>query len=200
MNKPQIKLSNVSNLSDARWAAAAGIDYISFCFDPNSSDFIPPIKAKEIIDWVSGPRVIAEFGNNSIQEITDITTLLTIDLIAVNNTLLPDELKELGLDYIKIIDVGILNEEQVNTELSAYKDAYAFELISSSINYDCNFLAQIGSTHHILWALDITVQSVKNIIDSFNVKGICLKGGTEEKPGYKDFDDLADLVEAIQQD
>jgi hypothetical protein len=41
----------VNNLSDARYAAAVGIEYIGFCFDNSNPNYIAPIKAKEMIDW-----------------------------------------------------------------------------------------------------------------------------------------------------
>jgi phosphoribosylanthranilate isomerase len=64
MYPAKIKLSNITNLSDARYAAAVGIDYIGFCFDTNDANYIPPVKAKEIFEWTSGTIVVAEFGSN----------------------------------------------------------------------------------------------------------------------------------------
>ncbi len=69
----KIKLGNVTNLSDARFAAAAGIDYMGFCFDPQSVSYIPPVKAKEIIDWTTGCFVVAEFGNQTMKEAASVT-------------------------------------------------------------------------------------------------------------------------------
>ena len=65
----KVKFSNVNNLSDARYAAAVGIEYIGFCFDKSNPDYIAPIKAKEMIDWITGSNIVAEFGNQSIEEI-----------------------------------------------------------------------------------------------------------------------------------
>ena len=91
----KIKLSEVNNLSDARFGAAAGFDYLGFCFNPLSPSFIPPVKAKEIIDWVTGPFMVGEFGEQTVDEINQIAELLQLDMIEVNNQLLPDELTKL---------------------------------------------------------------------------------------------------------
>ena len=51
----------------------------------------------------------------------------------------------------------------------------------------------------LILACCITENNVHRIIDS-GVKGIGLKGGDEIRPGYKNFDELADILEAIEVD
>ena len=97
----KIKLGNITNLSDARFAAAAGIEYMGFCFDTNNVNYIPPVKAKQIIDWTSGCFVVAEFGNQSIHEIIAITEMLNIDIVEINNHLMPADLVEIDKPIIK---------------------------------------------------------------------------------------------------
>jgi phosphoribosylanthranilate isomerase len=43
-------------------------------------------------------------------------------------------------------------------------------------------------------------QSIHAWIDETDIFGISLKGGTEIKPGFKDYDELADILEEIQID
>jgi phosphoribosylanthranilate isomerase len=195
-----IKLGNITNLSDARFAAAAGATYIGFCFDTQSPNYIAPLKAKEIIDWVTGSAVVAEFGEQSINEIKDISELLNIDVIEVNNNLLPDELLSLGKAIIKKVDVNLLTAAQLQVEISAYKQvADAFHLYASNLpeKFDCNQLQQLCETENIIWGLNINTNNVLNIINSFKPFAIQLSGGVEEKAGVKDFDELNDLLEKI---
>ena len=85
----KVKLGSITNLSDARYAAAAGIDYLGFCFDPNHQNYIAPMKAKEIIDWITGCEIVAEFGNQSKEEIKTMNDVIRFDFIELNNQLLP---------------------------------------------------------------------------------------------------------------
>ena len=41
-------------------------------------------------------------------------------------------------------------------------------------------------------------ENVNQIIDEYPIKGISLKGGDEIKPGLRDYDELADILEAIE--
>ncbi|MES2559113.1 MAG: hypothetical protein V4590_05200 [Bacteroidota bacterium] len=198
-----IKLGNITNLSDARFAAAAGATYIGFCFDPTNENYIAPIKAKEIIDWVTGSSVVGEFGDQSMEEIRDISELLNVDVIEVNNTLLPDELLSLGKPVIKKINVNQFNTAQLQTEIDAYEkvaDAFHIYADSSTEKYDCDQLVALCSSHQIIWGLNLNVSNVLNILASFKPFGINLVGGSEEKAGMKDFDELNDLFDALRID
>ena len=198
-----IKISNVTNLSDARYAAAVGINYIGFCFDSESTNYIAPIKAKEMIDWITGSHIVAEFGNQSLDEIKDISELLNVDVIELNNTILPDELPSLEKAIIKKIDISIYNLTQLNTELQAYKnycDAFHLFTTLNNLTIPENDLINICANYKIIWGLPITSSSVLNIINGFKPYAINVSGGQEEKAGIKDFDELNDLLEVITQE
>jgi phosphoribosylanthranilate isomerase len=195
-----IKLGNITNLSDARFGAAAGATYIGFCFDPENENYITPLKAKEIIDWVTGSLVVAEFGNQRLDEIKDISDLLNIDVVEVDNKLLPDELLRLGKPIIKKIDVSEFDTTSLQTEIDAYKNvADAFHLYSTQTteHIDTNQLQSLCKEVNIMYGLTINLDNVLTIIESFNPFAINVSGGQEEKAGIKDFDELNELLEKI---
>lgn len=195
-----IKLGNITNLSDARYAAAADATYIGFCFDPENENYITPLKAKDIIDWVTGSSVVAEFGNQTLEEIRDISELLDIDVIEVNNQLLPDDLLGLGKAIIKKIDVNRFNAEQLQTEIAAYqKVADAFHLYASGVtaSFDTDQLITLCSNEKIIWGLEINLENILDIINTYKPFAISVSGGQEERVGIKDFDELNDLLEKI---
>lgn len=191
-----IKLGNITNLGDARFAAAAGAHYIGFCFDSTSPNYIAPIKAKEIMDWVTGSAVVAEFGNQSLEEIQVISELLNVDVIEVNNALLPDELLSLGKAIIKKIDVNQFDIAQLQTEIDAYTnvvDAFHLFATGTAENYDCDQLVNLCKQYKIIWGLQFNLKNVVTIVESFRPFAIHVSGGEEEKAGIKDFDELNEL-------
>ena len=118
----KVKLGNITNLSDARYAAASGIDYLGFCFDTTNQNYIAPIKAKEIIDWITGCEIVAEFGNQTIEEIQTISELLNTDIIELNNQILPNELSQFNKPIIKKIDISNFDSEDLKKEIESYKN------------------------------------------------------------------------------
>ena len=195
----KIKLGNITNLSDARFAAAAGIDYIGFCFDPSNSNYIPPVKAKQIIDWTSGSFVVAEFGNQSIKEISDIVELLNIDVVEINNDLLPINLTAIDKPIIKKIDIGVFGLDGLKIIFEQYAETVdAFHLYSthSPLLTEEN-LINITSNNKIVWGLNTTSKTIKNVIETYKPYALNITGGNEEKAGVKDFDELNDVLDAL---
>jgi hypothetical protein len=77
----QFKLDDVMSLTAARWAAAEGFDWVSFNFDKDSSAYLPPMKANEIMNWVKGPEFIGRGFKSEIQSLIDIYNLLHLAAI-----------------------------------------------------------------------------------------------------------------------
>lgn len=194
-----IKLGQVNNLSDARYAAAVGIEYIGFCFNPEHPQYVAPIKAKEMIDWITGSHIVAEFGAQSAAEIKDISELLQVDVIEVNNALLPDEIPLLGKAVIKKIDLGNMSEEMLTREVEAYHqvcDAFHFYYTKEVVPYP-DLLKQLCSSYKVIWGLPVHAGNVMDVVNTYKPFGINVSGGMEEKAGIKDFDELNDLIDTM---
>lgn len=194
----KIKLSEVNNLSDARFGAAAGFDYLGFCFNPLSQSFIPPVKAKEIIDWVSGPFMVGEFGEQQSEEINHIAELLELDLIEINNQLLPDEVAKLNRPVIKYINLGKMNEVQIKNEIHAYSNVCAGFVCRVASN-DIEKLAEIKLMLAKDAALFITgLDNPDTLYKAHHTSkpdGVYITGSKEEMVGVKDFESLQHFVE-----
>ena len=64
--KCKVIASHVSNLTDARYFAARGVDYLLYDLDEISVE-----KIAEIQEWVSGPEALLLFSNNSIHQLDE---------------------------------------------------------------------------------------------------------------------------------
>jgi phosphoribosylanthranilate isomerase len=197
MIKTNIKIGSITNLSDARWAAAAGVDFMGFCFNAGNPFFIPPVKAKEIMEWTTGVQVIAEFNEMPLQDISAIAELLQVDFIQVENDITNNDLKSVGVPFIKSIDVSKFSNKEILDIASAYKDAFAFNLNASNNNYDCDFLVSFCKDYPVIWSLEADEKSIQQIIASFKPFAINLQAGFEEKTGLKEYDKLDMLVNLI---
>jgi len=196
----KIKLGNITNLSDARFAAAAGIEYMGFCFDTNNVNYIPPVKAKQIIDWTSGCFVVAEFGNQSIHEIMAITEMLNIDIVEINNHLLPTDLVEIDKPIIKKLDISLSNKETLTAEIVLYSTKVdAFHLFASHENNSITEqqLKEICNNYKIIWGINTSSKTIKSITETYQPYALNITGGDEEKTGVKDFDELNNILDVL---
>jgi hypothetical protein len=96
----RIKFGSLTNLTDARYAAAVYADWVGFCFIPGHSRYIEPIKAKEIIDWLSGPKMVAELGSLMPDTMMNVLEILLIDTVQVNDPVAATAWKEAGFDVL----------------------------------------------------------------------------------------------------
>lgn len=204
-NKVKIKLGNINNLSDARFAAAAGIDYMGFCFDNTNVNYIPPVKAQQIIEWTTGCFVVAEFGQQSLREITDIVDLLNIDIVELNNDLLPDDIKAIDKPIIKKIAINAWSKEAIEKQMQAYADKVdAFHLYNSEAHTDLDeaWLKNLCATYKIIWGLNTnsnpdSYRDIPHILHTYQPYALNITGGDEEKTGMKDFEELNLVLDAL---
>ena len=64
----QLKISSITNLTDARFFSAIGAHYLGFNFDVLNENNISIAQAKEIIQWLHEPVIIGEFGKHQTKE------------------------------------------------------------------------------------------------------------------------------------
>lgn len=158
-----IKFSCINNLSDARFAAGSWADLVGFNFDPNHPQYIDPNKAKEIIQWLSGVKIVAEFAHQPVSWIQDITQLLNIQTIQIPSDHEASEaLKNLGYHLIGRFE----NTEHLPS---------VFDMAICCNPNDYIDLQQQYST-----LMESTEAFKPELMD-----GVCFIGETEDKPGTR---------------
>lgn len=203
--KTFVKISGVNNLSDARYCAGMLVDVIGFTLDKNDPTYIGTEKFTEITEWLSGVSIAAEFTTSNADEIRAALQDVAVDYIQVNNTALLAELLDLQVPLMLHIDVdqekSLTGIQQKMAETAQYVKYFVIEGENrshlSSLQKD---LLSLTATYPILLGFEITENNVHRLIDTTDIKGIALKGGEEIKPGLKDFDELADILESIEID
>lgn len=175
MNYPFIlKISSVTNLSDARYAAGVWADYLGFCCDPSSLNYIDPNKIKEIKSWVNGPEIVLEFKSQPIEWIADFCNEIKPHAIQIpienfNNNLLDLNLKII-LEINSVCDIpeGNFTLASSNGDIAQQYKNKGYTVLYQPSNLSEN-------------------------IDAYN--GIALEGQREDKPGTRDHGSWTDFLE-----
>ena len=61
-------------------------------------------------------------------------------------------------------------------------------------------LKEYASKYPIVLDFGISAENVNILLEEMNLHGIALKGTDEIRPGYKDYDELRDILEMIEID
>lgn len=203
--KTFVKISNVTNLSDARYSAGMGADVIGFDIDPQSEHYLSHEKAIEIAEWLSGVEFAGEFHSAEVDKLKDVADKYPLSYLefshpesagaisamgysAIFKTRLPEKPQDKAfrdmlvfcssfVDFILIDDIENIEDERVVQDLAKY--CGEFPMI-------------IGG--------DFNSNNILPLLEKVPAKGIALKGSAEIKPGYKDYDELADILEVLEID
>lgn len=197
-----VYISNVNNLSDARYAAGMGVDLIGFKLDQNNESSLNLEQFREISEWISGVKIVGEFGTATPEEIGALIKEYAVDYILVSNESQIHDYAMLGLPLI--LRVETLNNHELDSTLnycSGVADYFLFESEKNDLNStEMELIKKLTIEYPILLGYGVTQQNANSIVDELRLKGIALKGSPELRPGYKDFDDMADILEALEID
>ena len=202
--KTFVKISAVSNLSDARYSAGMSVNLLGFILDKDNYSYISPEIFMELTGWVSGVEFVGEFGNASEDYIKAAIADYEIDYLQTDNPaiipLFPNQKRILRFDIDQISDAA-----SVKSKMKEVKDEVEFYLFESTNGnlYKEVVLKQVldlAQDFPILLGFNINSSNISDLIRESDIKGISLKGGTELRPGFKNFDELADILEILEID
>ena len=210
MLRTKIKAGAITNLTDARYFAAWDVEWMGFCLDPGSTEYISLATVKAIKEWVEGPQVIGEFGLQTIEEIHSAISLLDLQAIQLHPFSPVTEIKA-------AIDIPIFQElvPEIPQSLEALlihcqkhqEDVDCFVLNCSKNNVRWseinespyfNALKQICESYPVILDISSTPDELSIILDSLRLAGLNIKGGEEEKVGFKSFDEVDDIFESLE--
>jgi phosphoribosylanthranilate isomerase len=174
-----VKVSGVLNLSDARYCAGMGVDLLGFGAVEGQEAFIKPAQFQDIRGWVTGPQIVAEaYGIKSPAEMDYILENYKPDYIEMG-------MRELSLFSSLPLPVIISVESAAELEIIPFSPAF---IISNS---------RMHSTTPLLVRVESRAETERLLADP-GIKGIVLKGGTEEKPGLKKYEMIDEVLEFLE--
>ncbi|MCH7408368.1 phosphoribosylanthranilate isomerase [Belliella sp. DSM 111904] len=202
--KTFVKISNINNLSDARYCAGMYVDLMGFNLENNHKDFVTPEKYKEITDWISGVAFVAEFETTHPDKILEtVKSYPNLTSIEIKEEFHIKMLVNSGYGIIWKINVKNLGDlDDLIAKADSYKNFdVVLHLSSDNLNMEDEVLGKIkslASSCNVLLGFGINADNITETVEQTGVKGICLKGGDEIKPGVRDFDELADILESLE--
>ncbi|MCB0707458.1 MAG: N-(5'-phosphoribosyl)anthranilate isomerase [Saprospiraceae bacterium] len=212
MLQTKVKASSVSNLTDARYFAAWDVDWLGFCLDENAPDYVSPPTLRAFREWVDGPAIVGEFGLQSLEEILELATDLELDAIQLGP--FADHSIRAGLREWFVIQEVVVSADTSWSDLESQLEEMAGEAGLFLLNLDSNrislddlkqgrpfsdiALKELCDRFPILLGMNWRVTEVPSILETLSPEGIYVRGGEEEKVGFKSFDELDDLFELLE--
>jgi phosphoribosylanthranilate isomerase len=186
--KTLVKVGSITNLSDARYCAGMGVDFLGFRVIEGQENFTSPKQYQEIRGWVTGPQIVAEVYGIQTPE----------DLAAIQENYRPDYL-ELGLAELhrigSSITLPIILTLNPGETLPHNILTPAYLLVPEKTDH----LEKLVPDFEVLVTVT-TAGELEEALGMTGITGVALSGGKEIRPGLKDYDDLAGILESLETD
>ncbi len=201
--KTFVKISSVTNLSDARYCAGMGVDIIGFNLDDGSDHFVNAAQFKEITQWVSGVKFAGEFSQSDVDPIKKALQNYQLDYLQISDHNLLDPLREVKIPIILRLDwdasiTGIL--ESIKQNQQSNPEYFLLENDQGPENDETNKLKKLCTKYPVLLGFGFSKTNLDQVLTAISPQGIALKGARELKPGFYDFDEMAEILELLEED
>lgn len=199
--KTKVKINRITNLTDARYCSGMYVDILGFCFEEGSPHYVSPTQFQEITGWISGIDYAGEFAEEDAYTIertlADYPGITWIESGDVDTLV---ELKSLGKKLIYRVKIEeldtllpkieLLRENEITLHLTSAKKSIAID-VESSMN---QFLNQLN----LFLGAGISPANATSLCELPGLYGFALDSGDEIKPGLRDFDQLAAILESLE--
>lgn len=220
MTKTRLKICGITRLEDARYAAAAGADYLGFVQHPGSPRYIDPEHARDIVEWIHGPKPVGVFVNTPADEVNRIAEKAGFDLVQLHGEEPVSEALRIERPVIKAFRVAPgATPETLMDAMRAYEQAAAYFLLDawsdevyggSGQPFDWRVAPPAsqgaGSPEGpgvflagVFLAGGLHAGNVAEAIRALRPFAVDVSSGLESAPGQKDFSRIDDFMEAFRE-
>lgn len=197
-----VKISSITNLSDARYCAGMYVNLIGFALEEKSEKYVSPSQFEEITGWVSGLEFVGEFDHLPAEDVLEILKSYPSATWVEHDRI--DELikiKKAGYQVIYKMDLPEVKHMEKDVSNLLKNEGILFHITSNDdplTESDKEVISLLTETCDVILGAGLSSENVIELIDELHLKGIALEGGDEIKPGLKDFDELADILEVLE--
>ena len=194
MLRTKVKVSAIESLSDARYCAGMGVEWLGF-----SMTLVPVDKFNEIRNWLSGIQIVGEAFNCPEDQIIALCEVYKPDVLEIDSSANLEKIKHLTLAKILRVNLDSDNLPALFAAARPYVDY--FLLVGDSDDSLKGFENQLeiwSAQYPIIVGLSIPDLDLDEWVDQSSIQGIGLIAGKEERPGYRDFTDLMTILEKLE--
>ena len=201
--KTLVKVSTVNNLSDARYCAGMGVAMMGFSLDRTHIHYTSPEKFRAITQWVEGVALVGELSAADPATIRHMLAQYTLDYLQITYPIALPSITSLAIPVVLKLNLqGNESLASLHTLMNAYVPHIKYFLLETTSTHATitaslqTTIDSLANSFPILQGCNISTKSLPHLLDT-KLQGIALQGEKEMKPGYKDFDALADVLEYL---
>ena len=203
----KVKICGITNLADARYAAALGVDFLGFIQDTDSKRFIEPGLAAEIIEWVAGPETVGVFVNQDAAHINAVAKKAGFDWIQLHGNESVGLCSSVTLPIIKAFVIRSSDTaESLRIRMTPYSDVVRYFLLDAydermhggtGKSIDRTIARELAQSFPVFLAGGLRPENIIESVRAVEPAGVDVSSGLEETVGKKDFAKLDAFIDAL---
>jgi phosphoribosylanthranilate isomerase len=204
----KVKICGITTLADARYASGAGADYLGFIQHPESSRYVAPETARDIINWVYGAQPVGVFVDLDANRVNELCDLAGFEFAQLHGSESPAYCEWIDRPIIKAIRVEPnVTAEALQQEMDAYAHIAEYLLLDTASSqgfggtgqaFDWAILGRVKSPLPIFLAGGLNPQNVREAVQQAHPHAVDVASGVEEAPGAKDFAKIDAFISAVR--
>ena len=199
--KTKVKINRITNLTDARYCSGMYVDILGFSLEEGAPHYVSPSQFQEITGWISGAAYAAEFTDSDAYTIErKLADYPGINWIESNDLDTLIQVKNLGKKLIYLVTIEELVSNMPNLEaLNLQEITLHITSIENRLTIDKeNFIKNLSTQAQLFLGFGIHSENASQLSDIPGLVGLAIDGGDEIKPGLRDFDQLATVLENLE--
>lgn len=189
----KVKAGSVSSLSDARYFAGMGVDWLGFNVTPDSPHYVSPELYQSMAGWVAGPQRVIELSQVNTDTISTLLTTYSPDFIEVEASQVTQLKSITQLALMARLDLDAVHPNLHELGQAKYAIVHTLDALKHK-----EIIRSISKVTEVLLAVSQDEHQVNSLLTLLPIAGICLKGSPEVKVGLKDYG-YADLLESLEE-
>ena len=205
-----LKFGEVTNLSDARFAAGSQAKFIGFSLDPESENYVEHNDLNEILGWIDGIGLVGEFGQQDFDEISQAIKNYKLDYVQLNEATHFFSLSKLKAQIIQNLDLAQFRDreeleyfiEDSYRNITYYMFSIYDEEDMENLMNNSDFkkkVKDLTADLNVILNFPFDAENIVDLVKEFKPFAVNIYAGGEERPGYKDFDELIEMVESLDE-
>lgn len=187
--KTKVKVGHVTTLSEARYCAGMGVDWLGF---PVGENGLTPEAYRQLIEWVAGPELVLEVFRSHTLDLEYITEHYPGHYIAIGPRQI-DWLSKSQLQFVLVITPA--DWVTIYGDVMGRSNIRLIEVVGATPS-DAATIRAIAA--HFPTLVQINRLDQLDEVAGLPSNGISLVGSKEEKPGIQNYGLVADVLEKLE--
>lgn len=207
MLKLDVFAGTIANLTDARYFAAREAKWLGFNMDKMNPSAVSEMEVNAIKEWLDGVEIVGEFGDISNEDLMGTVERIGFDAVLAGPFTSREAIEGLNIPVFKEVVVEpAMSENDLSNLLEDFEGAVAYyvldfdknKVVPGSSNISLEFLKELSEQYQLIVSFPWETYSIESAVQDASWAGILMRGGEEEKVGFKSFDDLDEILDFLE--